>query len=189
MTKLHFPHFPLFNPARVISSLEIALLWLGLAALIAINILTLQKDRPAHWNKLMMLFEEPLSVPRHIDLASLLWNQGQKEEARRLMISAQTLTEVFQVSQSDQSSKVLGATTNPKAILAQWEHEAQELKEKFAFWQSVASARPDYRDAFISLAALAYQLGKPNEARTWLTKAQALDPNSPTVQELSNFFK
>lgn len=165
------------------------LLWLGLAALITINVLTLQKGRPAHWNKLMMLFEAPFSAPRRVDLASLLWKQGQKEDARRLMTSAQTLAHLSQPDQSDQSSNILGATTNPQAILAQWEYEAEQLKEKYAFWQTVASARPDYRDAFVTLSSLAYQLGRLNEARAWLSRAFTLDPNSPTIQNLSHLLK
>lgn len=161
-----FPHFSHRIFARLVFSLEITLLWAGLAALIAVNIHALQKSRPAHWDRLMMLFESPLSVPRSIDLASLLWNQGHKEEARN----------------------VLGASTDPLQTLARWEEEAAALEKKYAFWQSVASTHPDYRDAFITLASLAYQLGSQDDARGWLAKAQALDPNSLLIQELATFF-
>ncbi|MBI3955730.1 tetratricopeptide repeat protein [Candidatus Gottesmanbacteria bacterium] len=161
--KLKFPHFHRVNSARLFFSLEMILLWGGLAALIAINVMALQKIRPAHWDKLMMLFAAPFSVPRSLDLASFLWKMGQKDEARRLVIAAQ-------------SGEVLGA----------WEQADRKLAEQYAFWQSVAAAHPDYRDAFISLAALSYQLGNLEDARASLERAQALDPNSPTVQAFTS---
>ncbi len=172
--KLQFPYFHRGKPAWIFSSLEMVFLWIGLAALIMLNILSVQKGHPAYWNKLMMLFESPFSVPRHVDLASFLWKQGQTQEARRLMASVQP-------------TNVLGATSNPMTILNQWENEALKLQENYAFWQSVATAKPDYRDAYITLATLAYQMGKSEESRAWLTKAQSLDPNSPTVQEFLNY--
>lgn len=165
--KFQFPHFSQLKNARLFFSFEIGLLWASLAALIAVNILSIQKGRPAYWNKLMMLFESPRSVPRSVDLASLLWKQGHKKEARN----------------------VLGVSTDSLQTLAQWEGEAANLEKKYLLWQSIAAAKPDYRDAFVSLSALAYRLGKLDEARSWLTRAQTLDPNSPTIQEFSAFLK
>ena len=160
--KLQFPHFSQLKTARFFFGLELILLWFSLTALIVINILSLQKGRPAYWNKLMMLFDSPLSAPRRVDLASLLWQLGNKQEAR----------------------DVLGATTTSLATLAKWEQEEKKIEEQYTFWQSVTSARPDYRDAFITLTSLAYQLGKLEEANSWLSRAQALDPNSPVVLKL-----
>ena len=45
-------------------------------------------------------------------------------------------------------------------------HEVDKLKDRYIFWQSVAIAKPDYRDAFVTLASLAYQLGKLDESKT-----------------------
>lgn len=123
-----------------------AILWSSLAALIAVNVLALQKSRPAHWDKLVMI----------------LWNQGYKQEARN----------------------VLGATTDLVESLTRQEEEAAELQKKYAFWQAVAIARPDYRDALITLAATTYQLGNKDDARSWLARARTLDPNNQTIQTL-----
>lgn len=148
---LQFPHFSHRIHARLLFGLEMTLLWGGFAALIAVNVFFIQKSRPAHWDKLVML----------------LWNRGYKQEAR----------------------SVLGATTDLLQTLARQEDEAAGLEKKYAFWQTVASSRPDYRDAFITLAALAYQLGKTEEARSWLTRAFTLDPNSPVIQKFSTLIK
>ncbi len=142
-------------------------LWAFLIGLVTVNLISVQKGRPSYWNKLMMLFEAPLSVPRHVDLASLLWQRGDKQEAR----------------------DVLGVSTTSLETLAKWEQEEKKIEEQYTFWQSVASTRPDYRDAFITLTSLAYQLGNIDEAHTWLAKAVTLDPNSLPVQKLRGYLQ
>lgn len=174
--KFQFPHFSHRIPSPFFFSLEMPLLWIALMSLIAINILSAQRMRPAYWNKLMMLFETPFSVDRHIDLASFIWKQGNKHEARQLIASAET-------------GSVLGATTDPKSILAQWEEDANLQNKQYLFWQSVTAQNPDYRDAYIALTVLSFRLGKSNEARAWLVKAQTIDPNSLTVQKLREYLR
>lgn len=190
MLKL-FPHFSQLKPARFFFGLEMLFLWMSLAALITVNILALRTSRPAYWNELMKLFSFPFSVSRHIDLASLLWQQGQKDQARALMMTAQSLSSPGQtpVTGGGGTVNVLGLTTSPVDTLAQWEHERDQWDKQYAFWQSVAIAKPDYRDAYITLASLAYQLGKLDESKRWLSQAQTLDPNHPTAQKLSDLLK
>lgn len=95
-------------------------------------------------------------------LVMVLWNSGYKQEARN----------------------VLGATTDFVESLARREEETAEFQKKYAFWQTVAAARPDYGGAFIQLAALAYQLGKFDEAHSWISRAAALDPSDEVIQKL-----
>lgn len=149
--KLQFPHFSHQISARLLFSLEMFLLWAALAALIAVNVITLQKNQPAYWDKLVMV----------------LWNSGYKQEVRN----------------------VLGATTDFVESLTRREEEKVELQKQYAFWKSVANAHPDYRDAFITLTSLSYKLGKLEEARTFLDRAAALDPNSPVIQKFSTILK
>ena len=186
--RFQFPHFPRFFSARLFFGLESILLWFGLAALVGVNVMEVQKGRPVYWNKLMMVLEHPFSLDWYVDLAGDLWQQGHKLEARQLMRSAQELTQANQTT-SKQTTNVLGATTSPEQLLAQWEDEVYKTEKRYVFWQGVATQRPDYRDAYVTVASLAYQLGKLDEARSWLTKAQAIDPNSTTMQKLSTLLE
>lgn len=138
-----------------------------LIGLVTINLISVQKGRPVYWNKLMMLFETPFSVERHVDLASFLWQRGNKQNAR----------------------DVLGATTTSAGTLAKWEQEEKKIDEQYTFWKSVASAHPDYRDAYVTLTILSYQLGKLEEARGWIAKAQTIDPNSLPVLKLRDYLQ
>lgn len=160
--KFQFPYFSHRIPSRLFSSLEMLFLWAFLIGLVTVNFISVQKGRPAHWDKLMMLFETPLSVERHVDLASFLWQLGNKQDAR----------------------DVLGATTTSLETVTKWEQEEKKIDEQYTFWKSVTSTHPDYRDAFITLTSLAYQLGNIEEAHAWLAKAVTLDPNSLSVQKL-----
>lgn len=165
--KFQFPYFSHRIPSRLFSSLEMLFLWVFLIGLVTVNFISIQKGRPAHWNKLMMLFETPLSAPRRFDLASLLWQRGNKQEAR----------------------DVLGATTTSLKTLAKWEQEEKKIDEQYTFWKSVTSTHPDYRDAYVTLTLLSYQLGKIEEARGWIAKAQTIDPNSFPVLRLRDYLQ
>lgn len=106
------------------------------------------------------------------------------------MTSAQTLAEhKTRVVGQGGTVNVLGAETLPRDVLAQWQHEETALQQRYFFWQSVARAKPDYRDAYITLASLAFKLGKRDEANRWITKALVLDPNHDPAQTFRQFLQ
>lgn len=62
--------------------------------------------------------------------------------------------------------------------------QKQELEQKRAvvvkelnYWRDIASRYGEYRDAYFKVALLEYQLGNDNEAKKYLEKALAIDPN------------
>lgn len=55
--------------------------------------------------------------------------------------------------------------------------QAQKLKQQISHWEQVASGSPTYRDAYIQLALLNYQLDSAQEAKLYLKRALELDPN------------
>lgn len=55
------------------------------------------------------------------------------------------------------------------------------------YWQAIVTAHPDYRDAYISLAGIAYKQGNLALTKSFLAQAAALDPNGKTVQNLLKF--
>ncbi len=76
------------------------------------------------------------------------------------------------------SSPVLGATVQPTVTQTQLD-----------YWKRMTEEKPDYRDAFIKAAAIALDLGKMSEARTFIDKALLLDPNSPTALAISKLLE
>ncbi len=59
-----------------------------------------------------------------------------------------------------------------------------EILNQIAFWQSEIKIHPNYRDAYMSLALLNFQLRKFDETRKNLDKALKLDPNLEKGREL-----
>lgn len=156
--KLQFPHI-----SRIFSAL---CLWSLLFTLISFNI-SIGVSKPlAHSDKIFQIFTRPFSAREHEALARTLWNSGARTLAgQELALGAEL-------------SPVLGASTKA---------ETQREEEAIIFWQNVLTSHPDYRDAYIQLAALTYGQGNIAQSRAYLVRAQTLDPNNTTVTRFVNF--
>jgi len=154
---LKFPHI-----SRIFS----ASLWVLLFALVSFNISIWVTKPLAYSDKVFQIFTHPFSALAHEDLAQTLWNSGARTRASlELAIVAEL-------------SPVLGEETTTRA-----QREAAQMK----YWQDTAANYPDYRDAYIQLAALSYTQGNLTQAHAYLLKAQILDPNNAIVNRLTDF--
>ncbi len=69
--------------------------------------------------------------------------------------------------------------TNQRILGLQTQLKATQRK---AFdWEQILIERPDYRDGWIQLAAVYYQLGDKEKAKNALVKAKTLDPLNETI--------
>lgn len=140
-------------------------LWALLIAVIGFN-LYLTKTKPAAPEALFTVLAHPLEAQVHENLAQTLWNSGNRPEASSEYAIAADL------------SPVLGVTTT---------EAAQNETNQIIYWKGVAAAHPDYRDAYIQLAALSYAQGNSTQTKMYLTTAAALDPNGKAVTNLLGF--
>jgi len=65
----------------------------------------------------------------------------------------------------------------------------KKLKEEVVFWERETEREPNWRDAWLKLSSIYYQLNDLQKAKVAITKTLALDPNyEPTkqLQELIN---
>lgn len=75
-----------------------------------------------------------------------------------------------------QSASVLGAIDDQsEQTTSQKRYEI--LQKQYAYWQTVVSNHPDYRDGYYALAVLAYKLGQTADAVNFLRQVQSIDPN------------
>lgn len=163
---LHLPHISRIFSARTFSVVGNLCLWVFLAAVISLNVLQWKTKPMAYWGNLSVVFTHPFSAPAHENLATALWNSGARALAKREFAIVEEL------------SPVLGASTTVSV-----KREEAEL----TYWQDMIGSHPDYRDAYIQLAALLYRRGDITQSNTYLVQAQALDPNNATVNSLVNF--
>lgn len=180
-----FPRFPRIFTATILPVVAKMILWSSFTALIVINVYARVNLTPSYWTALLTSLRFPVSPKAHQALAEAYWQQSYVTQAKKELLYAQ---DVINSTRGTNGQTVLGASTAPRDLLNQWEQEPERLRRQYQFWQTVVKEKPDYRDAYVTLASLAYQLGKLNEARAGLAKAHSLDPNSPTIQELTTFF-
>jgi len=164
--KLHLPHISRIFSAKTISLIGNLCLWVLLAAVISLNVLQWRTRPLAYSDSLMEVFVHPFSAIAHENLAIALWNSGARALANREFAIVEEL------------SPVLGASTTANA-----KREEADMR----YWQDTLSSHPDYRDAYIQLAALLYRRGNLAQSNAYLVQAQALDPNNATVNSLVNF--
>lgn len=90
-------------------------------------------------------------------------------------------------STSSQSAgtAVLGEETEMNTAESE-QKRIDNLTKQQVYWNEVIAHHPDYRDAYAALATISYQLGKPEEARRYISTALELDPNYMGLQSLLN---
>lgn len=180
MFKAKFPHIPRKISASLLWYTEKIGLWSILAVFILTNLYAKVNLTPAYWDKLITTMQFPFRLAAHLDLAQSFWKNGYSAEAKDELVYAESLKSVVPAD-----SRVLGTSTlDPEILLDNWKNLTQNLTTQYNYWQNVVATKPDYRDAYLTLASLAYQLSRINEAKNYTVKALELDPNSVGAQKL-----
>lgn len=135
------------------------IVWSLLLTLVAANVRTKSQVPVA-------VLTHPFSARAHETFAQILRNNGLGALAARELAVAADL------------SPVLGAETTTRE-----EKNAAAIR----YWENIAATYPDYRDAYIQLAAISYTQGNLVQTKAYLTQAAALDPNGKTVSGLLEF--
>ena len=167
-----FPHI-----SRKISA---ALLWLVLLALLSLNLVKWPQIALNQHPFVLLALLKPGTLETHLSLAEEYWQQRLWPPAKRELLLAE---EIWQTSRLLTSGKVLGATTvSPRELLRQWQSEPERLRAEYQFWQTVSREKTDYRDAYLQLGSLAYQLSLTSEAQQAWEAVLRLDPNNPLAK-------
>lgn len=175
---LQLPHISRFISATAISVFRELSLWGILTALIAYNSAIALSSPPVGFQQLLVAVMQPTaSSAAHIKLAQWYRQNGIFDKAKQELLLA------------SEGSAVLGAQANPRDILAAWENEPARLEQAYHFWQGVIREKPDYRDAYVALAALGYQLGYTEETKKYIGNIQTIDPGFPIYQEFATLIQ
>ena len=187
--RLKFPHISRFFSARVLLTAERVTLWSLLLALFGFNAFAAANYPLPYSDKLSSVFARPFSWDTHAALARDFWQLGAREPAVQELLVAD---ELYQRSPDASRTlpagrQVLGLSTAPSDLLASWQHAPARELERQRYWEEIIKQYPDYRDAYVELAALLYKQGNVAEAKTYLLAAEALDPNNVSIQKLVAF--
>jgi tetratricopeptide (TPR) repeat protein len=185
LEKRKFPHF-----SRIINAipLEIGVKLIMVAVLtlfLFINLFPgLPPDLLAVSEARLEVLLAPFNPQPHLGLASEYLKRGDFTGAEKEIRLAQDLT------RDNPSFPVLGQTAiSPLALLEKVKNEPNIIEREIAFWQEVITRKKDYRDAYLRLAVLNYQINQEEESRAFLQMALRLDPNFEPAKKLEEILK
>ncbi len=145
--------------------------WGVLISIIGVNIILFRSVASSSWWKQRLsILSDPTSSLVHTQLAQMYWQAGQKTAAQQEIRLAQDILT------SESGEDVLGLSIQQEDLTSDWQKETERLLHAYSYWQSVIGERPDYRDAYIQLAYLAYLLRFDTEASQYINKVVTVDP-------------
>lgn len=179
--RLKFPQISrIFNAKPVKIGVKL-LVFSVLAGFLVINLLPLPSfDLFAFEQAKITVMLFPKDISTHLILAQEYLKRGDVEALERELLLSQELVEKNPPS----TPSVLGEALSPIKILEKIKNEPQAIREEISYWENVVSQKPDYRDAYLQLAILNYQIYENEKAREYLKKVQELDPNFQPAKEL-----
>ena len=154
-------------------------IWSFLLLLISVNVFAkITSETNVTINQILL---HPQSPNPHIILADILWKNKQFGFAKREIEVA------IDLSKTTPHASVLGETTDH--VLDRWGAEQQLLLKAYDYWLGVVHEKPDYRDAYIALGTIAYDLDKTEDARLFFQQAREIDPNITISEEIESNLK
>lgn len=143
----------------------VILIPLLLVVLLTVNFLT---PRTPFEKAKTAIFNNPGSTKKTLALAKLLLRENNLNSAE---------VELEKVPHDPEARKLLKAITNQKT-------SPPKIQAEIKFWQLQIARFPNSRDAYLKLAYLNWRLYRNFEAKKYLSKALAIDPNLTFVLPL-----
>lgn len=188
----NFPHFSRLFSAPFPGWLAKAHIWIGIGILYSVSLWMVQTGRISYLPQRLAILADPYSPEPYVRFAFLLKNDGDANKAKKQLFIAQDTLQrpplPFPLNLTPISSSVLGMYATPNDIIVSWRKEEEARLYAYQYWKRVAFEKPDYRDAYITLAVLLYQLGKIDEAKIALDRVFVLDPNNHFAVSLKILF-
>lgn len=121
------------------------------------------------------VLKNPFRPEPHFQLAQLYLENNNLESAKKELLLALNLDPDYQKAK-DLEKEIENQEKGPQRIKA-------EIQE----WEKVLEEKPDYRDAYLQIAVLNWQIYKETEAREAVNKALELDPNFEAGKKFKKF--
>jgi len=157
-----------------ITILMILILVLSINYLEAKNIIVKHQLQAAYW---------PLSIKNHLNLAEDFFNNSDLNQAKLEINKAENLYYFYKIFDFKQNS--FKQINKAQEIINQPEKINQEIN----YWQKMLLIKPDFKDIYLRLSLLNYQIWQDDEAEKYWQNAFYLDPNNSTVKQMENLLK
>ncbi|OGV89007.1 hypothetical protein A2Z41_02560 [Microgenomates group bacterium RBG_19FT_COMBO_39_10] len=131
------------------------------------------------------LLKNPDDFQSQITMAETLLANNQFEEAEKVLLLAES-----QVKQTN--GQILGKQTNLK-LEELWQKkfysDPNDIEKLIMAWEKIIEEKPGYRDGYLQLAYLYYQLYENEKTEEYLKKAIELDPNYQPARALKQLIQ
>lgn len=119
------------------------------------------------------LTQNPNDLQAHLILAEKFLENNQFEKAGKELLIAKTLQKNnFELNRLWQKKHQL---------------DPQDVQQLIEDWKKIVAEKPDFRDAYLNLARLYFQLFENEKAKNYLQKAINCDPNYEAALNLQKF--
>lgn len=120
----------------------------------------------------------PYSIKKRLNLTKAFFAVGDLEKAKLEVKQANSLYQLFKFIDWQGNLKQQLIVTNDLI------NQPEKIKKQINYWETVLINRPNFRDVYLKLSLLYYQLWEVDKARENWNKAFYLDPNNEVVQKI-----
>lgn len=188
ISKHLFPHISRIFSAAVDSRITRYVIGVSCLSVFIYNLWLFSQPTKTMDKARISLLSSPFSVEQHTRFAQELDDKGYSKEAEREFSIASQLYGYTQTL-SRSLPLVLGAQSSPHLMQQQWRAQSTQVVRQYDYWRMIVEQKPDYRDAFVTLAVVAHTLKKTDEATQYLKQAYVLDPNNEQIHTLAERLK
>ncbi len=144
--------------------------------LFSLLILNLNAPRSIFENTRDQLISDPKDSQGHFTLAQQFFTSNQFAPA----LDELNLALRNSPPQSPATLKIRQQIT----VVSQLQHQPDNIRTEIGYWDQIVSLFPHYRDAYIRLAILHWQLYQPFLSRKYFDQALSLDPNNEDLSKM-----
>ena len=125
----------------------------------------------------------PFSVNNHLQLSNLFFQNGDLKQAKKeANIAKKNYSYLSFLDYKKTLKKKLNF--NNKQI-----NKPKLINKKIKFWETILKNKANFKDAYLNLCFLRYQIYQNKKAQTAWKKAFYLDPNNQVVKKLGKIIK
>jgi len=161
------PHFSRIFTALPYRRIGRVAIWVVATLFFVINI---RISVPPYFSQKIDILAHPYALNPYISFASVLRAHASPAQATVLLQLADGMKR--SVFGRQVSRNVLGVSN----IQNTWGQQDQKYQELYMYWNGVVNEKTDYRDGYIMLSYLAFQMNRTEEATAWMEKAKEVDP-------------
>lgn len=156
----------------------------GVALLISLIVYSFFLPKNVFQQAKEQLVRNPNNFEARLILAEEFLKNNQFDQVKKELLAAEQIKAFNQTE--TQNHQVLGKKSYlnlEKLWQKKYYLDPKDLQKLILAWKKIAAEKPDYRDAFLHLAWLHYQIYEDEKAKDYLQKTIELDPNfEPTLK-------